>query len=196
MNFLAHLYLSGKSAPIIIGNFIGDFIKGVKIEKFDPEILKGISLHRAIDEFTDSHPVVAQSKERMRSKYRHYSGVIVDIFYDHYLAKNWTEYSQQPLNEFVEDFYLLIDEYDSILPDRVKYMMPYMKRHNWLENYAHIEGIQLVLRGMSNRTKFDSKMEESTVELRQYYEEFAEEFAMFFPELKEHSDSILTTLNN
>ena len=90
MNFLAHIYLSGDDPNIQLGNFIGDFVKGRNlVEQFGHEIAKGIELHRAIDEFTDKHPIVKLSKVRLREKYRHYAPVIVDIFYDHYLAKNW-----------------------------------------------------------------------------------------------------------
>ncbi|MEQ8424061.1 MAG: DUF479 domain-containing protein, partial [Cyclobacteriaceae bacterium] len=90
MNFLAHIYLSGDNAQLMIGNFIGDFVKGKNLSaRYNPDVVLGIELHRAIDEYTDSHDVVQKSKVRLRPKYRHYSGVIVDMFYDHFLAKNW-----------------------------------------------------------------------------------------------------------
>ena len=97
MNFLAHLYLSGDNEDLIIGNFIADMVKGRQIENFQEEVVKGIELHRKIDYFTDNHAIVDQSKRRLRNKYRLYSGVIVDMFYDHYLAANWSEYSRIPL---------------------------------------------------------------------------------------------------
>jgi acyl carrier protein phosphodiesterase len=92
MNFLAHLHLSGNNPNIMLGNFMGDFVKGKSYrQQYEPEIIKGIELHRSIDEFTDSHPVVTESKNRLRPTYRHYSGVIVDVFYDHFLAANWNQ---------------------------------------------------------------------------------------------------------
>ena len=103
MNFLAHLYLSGDNEQIIVGNFIGDFVKGRNaLQTFDPTIALGIELHRAIDQFTDTHPVVRSSKDRLRPKYRHYAGVIVDIFYDHFLARKWNDYHKTPLPEFAQ----------------------------------------------------------------------------------------------
>jgi acyl carrier protein phosphodiesterase len=188
MNFLAHLYLSGDNPKIKIGNFIGDFVKGKNLtERFDADLAKGIALHREIDWFTDTHSVVKQSKDRLRPKYRHYSGVIVDIFYDHFLAQNWDHYSKQRLPDFAEECYTIIQQHESILPEEVKYMMPYMIKGNWLVNYSKLEGIQRALSGMARRTRFESKMEESVTDLQHHYEEFKKEFEAFFPDLVSNS---------
>src|SRR5215216_5596818 len=163
MNFLAHVYLSGENTKLMVGNFIADFVKGRNaLEKFSPEIAKGIDLHRAIDEFTDTHPVVAQSKNRLRPKYRHYSGVIVDVFYDHFLARNWNTYHTEPLSDFAARTYRTIESFGPILPAGVKYMLPYMIKGNWLVNYGQTEGIHRALSGMARRTPYHSKMEEAT----------------------------------
>lgn len=184
MNFLAHLYLSGDNPKIKVGNFIGDFVKGKNLtERFDVVVAKGISLHREIDWFTDTHDVVKQSKDRLRPKYRHYSGVIVDIFYDHFLAKNWDQYSNQPLPDFAQECYAIIQQHEPVLPEEVKYMMPYMIKGNWLVNYAKLEGIQRTLSGIARRTRFESKMEESVTDLQHHYEDFEKEFVVFFPDL-------------
>ena len=184
MNFLAHLYLSGDNPKVKIGNFIGDFVKGKNLtQRFDAEISLGIGLHREIDWFTDTHPVVKQSKDRLRPKYRHYSGVIVDIFYDHFLARNWDQYSSLLLSDFAQASYALIQQNELILPPEVKFMMPYMIKGNWLVNYSELDGIQRALRGMARRTRFESKMEESVVDLKENYEDFKREFEIFFPDL-------------
>jgi acyl carrier protein phosphodiesterase len=184
MNFLAHLYLSGDKPKIMVGNFIGDFVKGKNLtERFDAEVAKGIALHREIDWFTDTHLIVKQSKDRLRPKYRHYSGVIVDIFYDHFLAKNWNDYSKQLLPDFAEQCYAMIQQHEEILPEDVKYMLTFMIKGNWLVNYSKLEGIQKALSGMARRTRFESKMEESVSDLQEYYEEYKKEFEIFFPEL-------------
>ena len=184
MNFLAHLYLSGDDRHTMVGNFMGDFVRGRNLhEQFEPRIVKGIELHRAIDEFTDKHPVVSQSKIRLRPKYRHYAPVIVDVFYDHFLARNWNTYHTQDLLQYAHQAYQTLREFDDILPDRLKQMLPYMINGNWLLNYAQVEGIQRALTGMARRTPFDSKMDESVNDLRQHYAEFKAEFESFFPEL-------------
>lgn len=185
MNFLAHLYLSNDRPDIMIGNFIGDFVKGRNLnERFPPGIAKGIEMHRAIDLFTDSHPQVAQSKSRLRPKYRHYSGVIVDVFYDHFLARNWQQYHAQPLSDYAHRAYKLVQDHHPILPDDVKGMMPYMIRGNWLVGYASVDGIHQALSGMSRRTPYESKMNEARFDLETHYKEFEEEFRNFFEEAR------------
>lgn len=187
MNFLAHLHLSGDNTSIMLGNFIGDFVKGKNLaEKVGSEMAKGIELHREIDFFTDQHPIVTQSKKRLRPKYRHYSGVIVDVFYDHFLAKNWNDYHPQPLSDYAAYVYDVIHKNETLLPDRVNMMMPYMIKGNWLVNYATVEGIQRALTGMTRRTPYESKMDESVVDLQENYEEFKSEFEAFFPSLEKH----------
>ena len=150
MNFLAHAYLSGKNKNILLGNFIGDFIKGRQaLSEFDPAIISGVELHRAIDEFTDGHPIVHKSKDRLRATYRHYSAVIVDVFYDHFLAINWKQYHAEPLDKFVEETYQSIESFSPILPARFKRMFPYMRSGNWLAGYREVEGVHRALSGMA-----------------------------------------------
>jgi acyl carrier protein phosphodiesterase len=192
MNFLAHIYLSGDNPNIMVGNFIGDFVKGRNLmQQFEPQIVKGIALHRAIDEFTDHHPIVRESKIRLRPKYRHYAAVIVDVFYDHFLSKYWGAYHPEPLVKFSADTYKTIEKYWEILPEGVKYMLPYMIRGNWLLNYGKMEGIQRALSGMSRRSRHESKMDESVTELNEHYDAFKGEFELFFPELTAYSKRFL-----
>src|SRR5690606_29476214 len=187
MNFLAHLYLSFEDEGITIGNFIADSIRGNKYKHLPEKVQKGIVLHRAIDTYTDKHPIVRQSTKRLHENYSHYSGVIVDILYDHFLAKNWSTYSEVPLDIYVQNFYEIINKHFDILPESTQYMMPYMLKGNWLLNYSKIDGIQGVLDGMNRRTKYVSGMNKATVELKKYYKEFEAEFTAFFEELIEFS---------
>jgi len=194
MNFLAHIYLSGNDEGVIIGNFIADGIKGKRYEKFPPQIAKGILLHRAIDSFTDAHPTVHQSTARLHKNYSHYSGVIVDILYDHFLAKNWNRYSDVPLEDYVQNFYGLLRKNFTTLPPRIQKMMPYMIADNWLLSYATIEGIGKILAQMNVRTKGISKMNLAVAELQKYYGEFEAEFTSFFEELIAYSQQKLLAL--
>lgn len=194
MNFLAHIYLSGDDEGIIIGNFIADGIKGKKYVKYPPDIQKGILLHRAIDTFTDAHPTVRQSTARLHEKYGHYSGVIVDILYDHFLARNWDQYHDTPLEVYVDEFYELLRNNYPILPLRIKRMMPYMISDNWLLNYASVKGISTILAQMNVRTKNVSRMNFAVVELEEFYDEFESEFTSFFADLIIFSKKKLATL--
>lgn len=188
MNFLAHAYLSGGDKKILVGNFIGDFIKGRQaLSDLEPAIARGVELHRAIDEYTDSHNVVHQSKDRLRPKYRHYAGVIIDVFYDHFLAAGWEALHHQPLRTFAADTYQTIQSFSDILPVPFRQMLPYMIRGNWLVNYAQVSGIHRTLSGMASRTPYESKMDEASADLRNHYQAFLSEFDEFFPELRAFS---------
>lgn len=194
MNFLAHIYLSGNDEQIIIGNFIADGIKGKRYLKYPPKIAKGIILHRAIDTFTDSHPTVRQSTAKLHKNHGHYSGVIVDVLYDHFLAKNWSKYHPQPLADFVQDFYTLLQENFTTLPARIQRMTPYMIADNWLLSYATIEGIDKILAQMNVRTKRVGQMDTAVDKLQEHYSEFEAEFTSFFEELIQHSKQKLLEL--
>ena len=124
MNFLAHIYLSDHNDDLAVGNFIADSVRGKDYLNFPAQIQKGILLHRAIDTFTDAHPIFRQSTKRLHSRYSHYSGVIVDIFYDHFLAKNWDIYCEIPLENFVAHFYKVLQSHHDILPARIQNLMP------------------------------------------------------------------------
>jgi len=183
MNFLAHIYLSFGDDDVTIGNFIADSIRGNKYTHLPERVQKGILLHRDIDTYTDAHDIPKQSSKRLHKNYSHYSRVIVDIFYDHFLAKNWEAYSEIPLNIFVENFYDLLEDNYTILPQGTKRMMPYMIANNWIYNYKNMEGIGRVLSGMNRRTKNKSKMNFAILDLEEHYESFEEEFTAFFEEL-------------
>jgi acyl carrier protein phosphodiesterase len=162
---------------------MADSIRGNKFKHLPERVQKGIVLHREIDTFTDTHPIPKKSSKKLHKNYSHYSRVIVDIFYDHFLAKNWKAYSDEPLGIFVEGFYNLLEDNYSILPDGVKHMMPYMIADNWLLNYAKMDGIAKVLNGMNRRTKNRSKMNFAIVDLEEHYDTFEAEFTAFFEEL-------------
>jgi acyl carrier protein phosphodiesterase len=194
MNFLAHIYLSGENDLVKIGNFMADGIRGNDYLKFPDEVIKGILLHRQIDTFTDLHPIYRKSKHRLHEKYGHYSGVIMDILYDHFLAKNWNEYSYEKLEDYVERFYKSLENNKAILSEKTKSIVPYMIDQNWLASYASLAGIEKILFQMDYRTKHRANMQEAIVELQEFYFQFEEEFTLFFEELREFSNQKLLSL--
>ncbi|WP_066225628.1 ACP phosphodiesterase [Formosa haliotis] len=185
MNYLAHIYLSENRPKVAIGNFIadGNCITGKSYKRYPKDIQIGILLHRQIDTFTDAHPIVRQSTKRLHKNYGHYSGIIVDIFYDHFLAKNWKNYSDMPLEDFAQWFYQLLENNYNDLPERTQHLLPYMVQSNWLVSYATLEGIKKVLIGMNKRTKNVSKMDLAINELNMFYHEFETEFTTYFDAL-------------
>jgi acyl carrier protein phosphodiesterase len=186
MNFLAHIYLSGDNDLIKIGNFMADGIRGKHYEYLPTEVQKGIVLHRAIDTYTDAHPIFRQSTKRLHNRYHHYAGVIVDVFYDHFLAKNWSSYSNEKLADFVERFYDSLETHRDILTEKTVHLKPYMIEHNWLVNYQYKNSIARILTQMDHRTKDVSQMQYAIEELEIYYDEFEGEFTTFFEDLIEH----------
>ncbi|HEU4497499.1 MAG TPA: acyl carrier protein phosphodiesterase [Flavobacterium sp.] len=194
MNFLAHIYLSRNNDLIKIGNLMADGIRGKDYEHFPEDIRRGIILHRAIDTFTDAHPIFRTSKRRLHEKYGHYSGVIVDVFYDHFLAKNWNRYSDEKLEDFAGRFYESLENNFGLLTLKTQNMLPYMKKGNWLFNYQFISGIERILFQMDHRTGHKSKMGRSIKELQEFYLEFEKEFTLFFQELRAYSAEKLKTL--
>lgn len=183
MNFLAHIYLSNNIDEIIIGNFIADFIKGNKYKHLPIRIQDGILLHRKIDSFTDTHSIVRKSKRRLHSRYGHYDGIIIDILYDHFLAKNWHNYSEIPLKKVESEFIKLLKKEVELLPEKVKEILPYLEKQKWLSNYASFDGIERTLIGVNKRTKNVSKMHLAIEDLHNNYSALENDFTLFFRDL-------------
>jgi acyl carrier protein phosphodiesterase len=186
MNYLAHIYLSGENDLLKIGNFMADSVRGKQYLNHPEPIKNGIILHRSIDSFTDFHPIYRKSKHRLHAKYGHYSGVIMDIFYDYFLANNWTQFHPVPLEVYANDFYDLLRNNESIITEKTRSMLPHMIENNWLVSYATKEGLEKILYMMDYRTKHRVAMYEAITELNEYYSEFESEFFEFFEELQNH----------
>ena len=175
----------------MIGNFIADSIRGNQFTHYSKDIQKGIRLHREIDTFTDAHEIVRRSKRRLHKRYGLYAGIIIDIFYDHYLAKNWDDYSAIPLEVYVDSVYKLLNSQFEILPEKTQHLLPFMIEYNWLYNYQYLEGMQRVLNGMNRRTKNKSQMHLAVQDLQEHTKEFESDFTEFFEELQAFTDQKL-----
>ncbi len=167
---------------------MADGIHGNRYLDYPGELRKGIMLHRYIDTFTDAHPIYRKSKHRLHEKYGHYSGVIMDIVYDHFLAKNWSKYSNESLEVYADSFYKLLKDNYNILTERTHKIIPYMINGNWLLSYASLEGLEMILFQMNYQTKHQTNMQEAVEEVKQFYIEFEEEFTLFFEELKKYCE--------
>jgi len=194
MNYLAHLYLSGSSNEIKLGNFMGDWVKGRDYERYPEKIRAGILLHRKIDSYTDSHRLVKQSIERFRAEYRKYAGIIVDIIYDYFLAVNWCKYSAEPFGEYCRDIYQLLCNNITIFPVQFQYIIPRFVQHDRLLSYQSIAGVKNVLDLMSNYTSLPSKSNAAIEILERHYTLFEAEFHGFFAELIEYVEENKATI--
>ncbi|UAN00071.1 acyl carrier protein phosphodiesterase [Polaribacter litorisediminis] len=180
----------------MIGNFIADHIRGNNYKDFSKEIQQGIFMHREIDTFTDAHKIVRKSKRRLHQRYRHYDGIIIDIFYDYFLAKNWRNYSAIPLEIYTHSVYTLFDSIKLELPIKAQNFITYMIEYNILFNYQYKEGIAKVLNGMNARTKGKSQMHLAIEDLNLLEEELQEDFILFFKDLRAFCSLKLQEINS
>jgi acyl carrier protein phosphodiesterase len=185
MNYLAHLYLAEDTPESCIGNLLGDFVKGALTNyhfRYSQEILKGIETHRKVDCFTDTHIIYRKSKQRLNKVHRHFSGVIIDIFYDHFLAKNWSFFSSESLDEFSQKVYRILENNRLILPEKMQRLLPAMKAENWLVLYRDVRGIELTFKRLSRRVKRENNLLLAIEDLEHNYVEIESDFLIFFPQ--------------
>lgn len=183
MNYLAHLYLAEDTPESILGNLLGDFVKGQGAKAYCDEIKRGIQLHQKVDIYTDSHPIFRESKRLINSVNRRYAGIIVDVFYDHFLAKNWLDYSSITLKDFTLNIYKILQDNEVILPESLKGVLPNIIGRTLLMSYAEIEGIKFSLQRISVRLKRENSLGCASEDLTDKYEQFEADFKRFFPDL-------------
>ena len=183
MNFLAHLYLSGKDEKLMVGNFIGDYVKGRKYENYKDGVKQGILLHRQIDSYTDCHPKFREAKKLMVSEFGLYSGIIIDLIYDHLLAKNWNNYSTRNLHEYTKWVHAVLLKNFFYLPKRVQGFLPILIQNRRLESYATVEGIQKSLKIMSRYTSLPDKSEKAIEIMVENLPFFESNFADFMNDI-------------
>lgn len=195
MNYLAHIFLSGDDELLKLGNFMADEIKGKSYKTYPPEIQKGILLHRAIDDFTDHHPLVSKGAHRFFDELGHYNSVVIDMIYDHILAKRWKEYSDVELPVFAEDFYHLLESNQHLLPKKIGKVVPYMIEHNWLLSYSKLEDLRHILRQMNHKTKHETQLHKGADIYLAFQSEFDSEFTSFFEDIQKFCNLKIKTLN-
>ncbi|MFA5419699.1 MAG: ACP phosphodiesterase [Bacteroidales bacterium] len=194
MNFLAHAHLSGNNDEILFGNFIADGVKGRRIENYSQGIVNGIRLHRAIDQFTDSHSIVKNSIHLVKPTMGRYAGVAVDIFYDHFLASGWAAYSESDLVDFSLHVYKVLAMRYFQLPSRTKRIMPFMIAQNWLVGYSSIPELRRVFRGMDRRTQYKAGMSKAVLALTDNYQFLENDFKQFYPDLQQFAKAKLSEI--
>jgi len=197
VNFLVHFLLSGDDEELRLGNLLGDLVKG-RVERYrHPGVTErmrtGIQLHRTIDSFSDRHPLVGRSKRLLAPRYGRLAGVIVDVFYDHVLARGWSRHSAQPLSAFTREVYGSFERHMTRLPTAIHPLARAMQRGDWLGSYAHIDGIDGALRGMARRTPVAAGIGTAAEELVAHQLEFEAHFEEFFPDLRMACEAFLAT---
>lgn len=183
MNYLAHLFLANGTPESLIGNLLGDFAKGSVKSLYTAEIRKGIELHRSVDTYTDAHHIFRSSKRLIADRRRRFSGIMVDVFYDHFLAKHWNEYSDVSLDAFSSRVYAILADNQAILPASLLQLIPLMKAHDLLASYKQIEGIDNALKRIATRIKWQNNLGGGIEDLIANYQQLEADFCTFFPEL-------------
>ena len=184
MNYLAHACLSFNHPEILVGNLISDYVKGKKKFDYPANIQKGITLHRAIDTFTDSHKATKEAKEIFRPDYRLYAGAFVDVLYDHFLAADENEFSEQSLYDFSQQVYHAVDNYIPWFPEKFGRMYPYMKEHNWLFNYRTRWGTEKSLGGVVRRSAYLTESETAFRLFEKHYQPLQTCYRHFWADIK------------
>ena len=186
MNYLANLHLGGQRPEELLGSLYGDFVKGRLQGQFRPDIESGIQLHRSIDVFTDHHPLVDQALERFSHTRRRYAGIVLDVFFDHCLARDWSRYAEQPLERFTADFYRVLKA-QAHLPSRLARIAPHMAAHDWLGSYQHFETLEQVFVGISRRLSRPQELAGAMQDLTSLYAPLSEDFRAFYPQLQAYA---------
>lgn len=189
MNYLAHLYLSEPREQAWLGSLLGDFVKGPLDGRYGEEITRAIAMHRKIDVFTDAHPLVLRSRSRISAQRRRYAGIMVDVFYDHFLAKNWNDFHEEPLAEFTGRVYGILTRNHALLPARLQHVAPMMIELDWLGSYADIGSIYTALDRMGRRVKRENPLMNSADELVANYAQIEADFRAFLPQVLHYTRS-------
>jgi acyl carrier protein phosphodiesterase len=181
VNYLGHLCLSPPGEDALLGSLLGDFVKGPLLAADSSALVRGIALHRKLDAFTDAHPAVIASRQRVSAQRRRYAGIIVDMFYDHFLARNWTDYHDEPLAAFSARVYAMLQRRHGELPARLQQMAPQMIAGDWLCSYAEVESIARALDRIGTRLRRENRLHGAGEELVGCYAQFESDFRAFLP---------------
>lgn len=187
MNYLAHLYLADDTDDSLIGNLLGDFVKGRPGSQYSDEIIAGILLHRKIDAFADAHPTLRTSRRRIGRQMSRFSGIIIDVCYDHFLARHWHTFSDQDLTKFVQHAYDVLQKHRPILPERLQRILPFMISEDWLGRYIEIKSVGKTLDRITRRLTRGEQFRGAIVEVEKNYTDLESDFLFFFPDLVDFS---------
>lgn len=194
MNYLAHAYLSFNQPAVLAGNLISDFVKGKQHLLYPDEVRKGIMLHRAIDSFTDEHAATREAKNIFKPYYRLYSAAFIDVSYDHFLANDWQQFTDDSLSEFSQQVYKTLDNYLEVFPEPFRIMYPYMKQQNWLYNYRNRLGIERSFAGVVRRAAYLTESQTAFKLFEDNYSLLQQYYADFFPALQQYAYNTLQKL--
>ena len=190
MNWLAHILLSQPNVENRLGNLLGDLVKGKELDGLNCNLMRGVTRHYAIDKFTDSHPIVKISKKRIDKEYSKFAGILIDVFYDHLLAKNWAMYSDAIFTDFTTEIYASFQKYSGEIPPTAKQIIDCMVNGDWLNSYQHLSGVENALDRIDHRIRARMgdriKLVDAMPILERESIDLEQDFHSFFPEIQQH----------
>ncbi|MCI5081641.1 MAG: ACP phosphodiesterase [Saprospiraceae bacterium] len=186
MNFLAHLFLSCQDEELMIGNFIADFIRNREVGAYSKGVQQGIRLHRAIDTYTDNHPIVLEGVRRLRKDHSKYAPVVIDVYYDYLLANNWQKYSDESLEVFTARVYEQLMGQLERMPPILQKRLPLMVADNWLVQYGKLAGLSYTFSRMKSRVSKPEMLDAAPDSLMKDLQKYESEFIAFFPDIQQY----------
>lgn len=191
MNYVAHQVLSFSRPAIQLGNLLGEVVKGRKYEHYPSEVQQGILLHRFIDTFTDSHPLVHQSTKLLHHQQGKYAPIVVDVLFDYFLIKHWDKFVNEEFSLFKNNCYTLFQANTVLYPTRLNEILHYMLKYDWFLTYSTLEGVSKTLKNISKRTRFENQLSHTEEIIQQNLENLEENFLLFYPELEKNCHEFL-----
>jgi len=189
MNYLGHLYFSNDDPELMLANLYGDFVKGRDLSSYPDIVQQGISLHRRIDHYIDSHPAVLELLHGLYAELPKIAGVAVDLYFDHLLAKNWTQYNPQPLSDFLQRFYDSIDFTSKGYSDHFQHMIRKLVESDWISSYARLEGLDKACRGVSARISFPNELKHGRAVFESNEKKISTTFALYMSDAVDYFNS-------
>ncbi len=183
MNYLAHFHLAGQVGSSLTGNFLGDAVKGSSLEAWPAAIVQGIRLHRSIDAFTDHHPEVLRALALFAPPRRRYAGIIVDMAFDHFLARHWSRFHPEPLSDFAAHVYSTLAADIELMPLLARRRYENMQAHDWLVSYQRLDVIDRALDSIAARLSRRTELYGAGEEVERYYAQLEAGFFTFYPQL-------------
>jgi len=195
MNHLAHFFLAQRKPHLEIGAFLGDFTKGLLQDRYPEDIENGIRLHRKIDAFTDRHPIVKRSYSRIDPPLRRYAPIMIDVFYDHFLARQWLSYSPECLSQFSDRIFSTLESWEALLPPRAREAARNMRRYQVLAAYADANFLIPVLQRLSQRLNHANPLSDGFTQFEDNQLELAGDFSQFFPEVMSYARDVVSSMD-
>jgi len=186
LNYLAHLYLAQPNADSHFGNLLGDFGGKVHAKHLPLTVQYGLENHYLVDKFTDNHEAVKQAKHYFSPQRKRFAGIALDVLFDHFLIRHWSQFNDMPLAQFKQNSYALLNENLSFMPSRMQRVVMRMTQNDWFKEYETVEGIGFALDNIAKRIRFANQFSGSIEDIRRNYAEIESVFLVFFPKLIEH----------